>query len=225
MNLLTLALLPLLSLTAAQSNPKRGLVHVTNTAHAQQDLPLFTRFPVLSWYYNYGYNPSKNIDKMEFVPQLWGGDSSKNGAFCNSVKGLVGSTPPVTHVMGFNEPDESNQYGGSDILPAKAAEVWRKEMEPCYKLGVKIGAPAMTGSSRGIKWLEDFVAACPDCKFDFIPVHFYGSFEGMASHLGMVRERWLDKPIWVTEFGLQKSPLADTQSAFNQSVAYMDRLE
>lgn len=96
----------------------------------------------------------------------------------------------ITHVLGYNEPDGDAKTGGSGIAPAAAAANWISQIEPLRRMGIKVGGPAVTGSPRGHQWLEDFFTACSDlgtnCTIDFLPVHWYGNFEGLASHLGQV---------------------------------------
>lgn len=104
----------------------------------------------------------------------------------------------VTHVLAYNEPDGTSSTGGSSISPSAAATNWISQVEPLRKLGVKTGAPAVTGSQRGLTWLEDFFDACADigtnCTADFIPLHWYGNFEGLASYLGQVRAAYVSLP-------------------------------
>lgn len=68
-----------------------------------------------------------------------------------------------------------------------AAETWKAQMEPLRELGVKLGAPAVTDAPTGFEWLQNFFMQCAGgCTVDFIPVHSYSSFEGLASHIGQV---------------------------------------
>ena len=46
----------------------------------------------------------------------------------------------------------------------------------------------------------------------------------MASHVGQYRAAFM-LPIWVTEFADPNTNLQDTQSFYNQSTQYLDRLE
>lgn len=106
-----------------------------------------------------------------------------------------------------------------------AAETWIREIEPLKDMGVKLGAPAVTGSPAGFTWLENFYTACAgNCTTHFIPVHWYGDFQGMASHMGQVNASYPNMTMWVTEFGLPDQSLDDTQTFFNQSISYLDRL-
>jgi len=131
--------------------------------------------------------------------------------------------------MTFNEPDGTTSTGGSDIDPAVAATAWIKQVEPLRELGVQLGAPAVTGAYSGFTWLSSFFAACAEqgtnCTADFIPVHWYGDFEGLASHVGQIRAAYPNQTIWITEYALPNTDLSDTQSFFNQSAQYFDRVD
>jgi len=183
----------LLSSTLSQatfsSSPKRGLIHITSKYPAADD-PIWTKGD-LTWYYNYQIQPTAAYasipqSQFEFVPQLWGLDNN----FLSSVVGLINGGRSITHVLTYNEPDGSTAYGGSDITPAAAATNWISQVEPLRKMGIKVGAPAVTGSQGGFTWLADFFASCQsqgsNCTVDFYPVHWYGDFEGLASHLGQM---------------------------------------
>ena len=99
-------------------------------------------------------------------------------------------------------------------------------MEPLRKLGVKLGAPAVTGASSGFTWLRNFFSECEGkCSADLIPVHWYGSFEGLASHIGQVREAYPNMTIWVTEYAYNNVSLEESQKFFNSSAQYFDRIE
>lgn len=91
--------------------------------------------------------------------------------------------------------------GGSNIAPSRAAELWRTNIEPLAGDGVQLGAPGVSSAPAGIQWLQSFFAACTGCTVDFIPVHWYGDFQGLASHLGYVNSLFPGKKLWVTELG------------------------
>lgn len=107
------------------------------------------------------------------------------------MKSLVSGGRNVTHVLAYNEPDGTVATGGSQISPSAAAANWISQVEPLRELGIKTGAPAVTGGTQGFTWLSSFFDACAslgtNCTVDFIPVHWYGNFEGLASHIGQVR--------------------------------------
>lgn len=175
-----------------QSSSKRGLCFVPAAKHPSDNQIWDSSSSDLTWYYNYGATPSPAYSGnttqtgFEFVPMLWGISDS----FLTTTQDLISSGTNISHVLTFNEPDGSTSTGGSSISPSKAASAWISQVEPLRKLGVKTGAPAVTGSEDGFTWLTNFFDECQsqgtNCTADFIPIHWYGNFEGLASHIGQV---------------------------------------
>jgi hypothetical protein len=63
------------------------------------------------------------------------------------------------------------------------------------------------------------------CEVDFIPAHWYGNFQGLASHLGQVNGTYQNiSETWVTEFACAGCTLEESQSFANQSFEYLDRV-
>ena len=58
-------------------------------------------------------------------------------------------------VLAFNEPDMNHDVGGSNISPARAAEIWKKDVQPLKKEGIRLGAPAIAGTENGKQWLTE----------------------------------------------------------------------
>lgn len=177
--------------TAFQSSTKRGLVFVPSAKHPTDNQIWVTAPSDLTWYYNYQVQPSpaysnRTQEDFEFVPMLW----SPSNTFKSDIQALISGGRNITHIMTYNEPDGPNYTGGSNLDPADAATNWIAQVEPLRKMGVKTGAPAVTGSPSGFTWLESFFTACAkqgtNCTADFIPVHWYGNFEGLTSHIGQV---------------------------------------
>jgi hypothetical protein len=186
--LLPCAFIP--SVLATRSS-KRGLIYIPNAA-TPQDNSIWTQSGSdLTWYYNYAASPSSDLANsgLQFVPMLFTAPSSSSDTvFLDTVKGLVSGGANISYVLTFNEPDGSTANGGSNIQASLAASTWIREVEPLKKLGIKVGAPACTGSPSGFTWLSDFFSACNGgCNPDFIPIHWYGDFGGLASHMGQVR--------------------------------------
>ncbi|TKA78608.1 hypothetical protein B0A49_02699 [Cryomyces minteri] len=232
--MLTTTLLPLLlaslpTLTSATTSSKRGLVYVPskNANEAKDDQIWISGSSDLTWYYNYGASPSAVFNgHLNFVPMLWGAPASNTDmTFYNTVKGLIDSGVNISYVLAFNEPDGASN-GGSNVPADTAAATWIRELEPLRKLGVKLGAPAVTGAPTGFNWLQNFFTACAgNCTADFIPVHWYGNFEGLASHIGQVRGTYPNMTVWVTEYADASVSLQASQSFANQSSAYFDRID
>ncbi|EPE28333.1 (Trans)glycosidase [Glarea lozoyensis ATCC 20868] len=236
MRLSTSALL-LASLATAQDltyrdSSKRGLVFVpSKKGHVADNQIWVEAGSDLSWYYNYEPTPSatysnRTQEEFEFVPMLW---SAATTNFADTVRNLISGGRNITHVMGFNEPDGESSTGGSGMSPDSAAASWISQIEPLRKLGIKAGAPAVTGSQRGLEWLVNFFSACQDagtnCTADFFPTHWYGDFGGLASHMGQISAAYPNKTMWITEYAMSNADLEPTQEFFNMSADYFDRLD
>ncbi|GAB7347621.1 hypothetical protein MBLNU459_g4492t3 [Dothideomycetes sp. NU459] len=231
-------LLALAPLVAATTSSKRGLVYIASKYPVDDNI-WDNSSSDLTWYYNYGASPTAEYDnsKLQFVPMLWGAPSSNTDmTFYNTVKGLIEGGQNITYVLGFNEPDGCTS-GGSCVPADTAAAVWKQQFEPLKRdFNISLGAPAVTGATTGFNWLQNFFTACAalsnstsngtsSCEVDFIPVHWYGNFEGLASHIGQVNGTYQNiSSIWVTEFADNDVSLTESQTFANQSFSYLDRL-
>lgn len=243
---LLLGALPLLVAPAAAagplSSPKRGLVFTPN-ATTPLDNYVWTRQPSsLTWYYNYKPDPSGvygnlSQEEFEFVPMLWGTpDDINDTSFLTSIKRLVKEKGVnITNVLTFNEPDGPFEWGGSNMDPGVAAQVWVNNIEPLREMGIRVGLPACTGAPTGLEWLKKFLNACSvvlsgdgpkrNCTYDFTTIHWYGPFDGLASHMGNYAANFPNKTVWITEYNLDNQELEYTQSFYNMSAEYFDRMD
>lgn len=230
--LVAVSLLPAAQAAAAATfskSDKRGLVFVPSTKHPEDNQVWVQSGSDLTWYYNYGVQPSSAFasttqDDFEFVPMLWG----TSNTFLADIKALVAGGRNISHVMAFNEPDGTSSTGGSNIDPTAAAATWIEQIEPLRAMGIKTGAPAVTGAPGGFTWLSEFFASCAsrgtNCTADFIPVHWYGNFEGLASHLGQVWATYPNISTWITEYAFNDQSLETSQVFFSTSAQYFDRV-
>jgi hypothetical protein len=165
-----------LPIAIATTSSKRGLVYIPSSKHPTDANIWVESGSDLTWYYNYGPSPSQAFanSKLQFVPMLWGAKDGDTGTqFLDTVSSLVSSGTNITYVLSFNEPDGTTQTGGSAIPADLAAKTWIREIEPLKKLGIKLGAPAVTGAPNGFTWLQNFFTQCNGgCTPDFIPVHW-----------------------------------------------------
>ncbi|KAI1186661.1 glycoside hydrolase family 128 protein [Nemania serpens] len=228
-----------LSVAHAQTrSDKRGLVFVPNEKTPEDNKIWVRDGSDLTWYYNYDPTPAPAFSDQpqsdfEFVPMLWG--SIEDTSFRDAVDDLINHGRNISHVLTFNEPDGPTQYGGSNIFPYKAAQVWVDNIIPLQEKGIKVGLPACTGAQSGITWLQEFLGNCSqlistdgnekNCSYDFVSIHWYGNFEGLASHLGEYSAAFPNKSQWITEYNLDNQDLASTQGFFNTSAEYFDRLD
>lgn len=217
------------------ASAKRGLCYVTPTVETDDNF-WDSSTSDLTWYYNYQTTPTTAFAKsdLQFLPMQWGAPSNPTTdmSFYNSVKTQLEGGANITAVLGFNEPDGCSS-GGSCVSATVAAQVWKKQFEPLkWQYGLQLGAPAVTGANTGFTWLQAWHTACAalngndtGCIVDFIPAHWYGNFEGLASHLGQINGSYPNaSSVWITEFAYADQDLSDAQDFYNQSTQYFDRL-
>lgn len=184
---LTLLALPV---ALGAGSPKRGLVYIPNATTPEDDAIWVQPGAELTWYYTYNDRPNPQYNSHEFVPMMWGmGSNPVEASFHDSVVRLLDDGQDVSHVLAFNEPDLPNEWGGSNILPARAAQGYVANFVPLQRLGLKIGMPAVSGAGWGITWLREFVGNCTEllqgasCPYDFVPVHWYDNYGGLVAHV------------------------------------------
>lgn len=135
----------------------------------------------------------------------------------------------ISYILGFNEPDGPFSEGGSNVTPARAAARWLTDVEPLWNHNIKLGAPAVSGSVRGLTWLANFFSECTGCHIDFIPVHVYGDNGTVGYWVEQHRLIRPGFPLWVTEFADSNVDLDltlyETISSINwlDSLSYVDR--
>lgn len=245
-----------LSLAASQSSSlasKRGLAYLGDT-HAGDENLLFSANSSIDWYYNWSPTPVPGVS-LPFVPLLHGlsDAGSSSSALAASLATLPASS---THLLTFNEPDGTTSSGGSAIAPSDAARAYVDAIAPLRSSSTagssgrtwNISHPATTGSEAGLAWLRDFNASCwelaPEsgCPADFVALHWYGDFAGLASWVGTLREFYVgssssnnnnnnsgavsdDVEFWITEMALPQEGADETVDMLNQSVRYLDGLD
>ncbi|RDW75771.1 hypothetical protein BP5796_06592 [Coleophoma crateriformis] len=153
----------------------------------------------ISWGYNWYQTPGTGFPaKYEYVPLLWSNASDLTSTWFTNVNAAIAAG--TTHILAFNEPDYSGQ---ANMSPLVAAQAYMKWMQP-FAGRVKLGAPAVTngGPPMGVEWLKEFMALCPACTIDFVPLHWYdGAFNyGYFKYYIENFYAQIGKPIWITEF-------------------------
>lgn len=98
----------------------------------------------------------------------------------------------VTHVLGFNEPDHTEQ---SNLTVSQALAQWPNMM----KTGLRIGSPACTNFS----WLYEFLDSCKvkNYRVDYVAIHayWYKSPQQWYNDLKYIYNK-TGLPIWITEW-------------------------
>ncbi|KAM0331238.1 hypothetical protein ACHAQA_002907 [Verticillium albo-atrum] len=195
----------------------------------------------ISWYYTWSPWPSTLIsDTVAFLPLLHGLDATSDPELESILNRLPSSS---THLLTFNEPDHDIPSGGSDISPEEAAEAYLEYVVP-LRDGTSntsrtwnISHPVVTGSGQGIEWLQRFNESCYDldpdgCPTDFVAVHYYGDFTGLAAWIGTLDEFYNPSNssedrvrFWITEMALPQENEESTIAMLNESMTYLDGLD
>ncbi|KAK4188927.1 glycosyl hydrolase catalytic core-domain-containing protein [Podospora australis] len=223
------------------SSTKRGLVFTPNETTRADDT-IWPESKGLTWYYNYKPEPEAKFSKypqseFEFVPMLWGTPSPPDSTeFLDTVKKLIEDGLNITNVLTFNEPNAPFSWGGANMDPVTAAQIWVNNIEPLSEMGIRVGLPAMTGEQSGIPWLQNFLKECStlvsegssttkNCTYDFVTLHWYDNFEGLASHMGQYSAAFPNVTMWITEYNYANQDLDRTQEFYKMSAEYFDRME
>lgn len=188
-------------ITIGQVSPKRGSAY---GFHSVNDLTTLSNG--LSWWYNWSDDPDAAVETtfdtigVEFVPMFWNNNFDINEAIANI-------PASAKYILAYNEPNFTVE---SNISPQDAANNWWRieQVAAARSLEIVSASPAycgggvcMSGYSNPIDWHNDFFAACPDCKVDYIAFHNYEStVGGLLALTNNLKVYGL--PIWVTEFAL-----------------------
>ena len=187
-------------------SPKRGLAYnLTNAAD------LDTLKSGVSWWYNWSISTNAPSDyyskyKMEFIPMLWGGNTSSNDM--TLVENFILSHPEIKYLLVMNEPNLTDQ---ANRTPGQAAVDWVKyekiisdlagQNRTVYLVGPAMNWGTMTNYSDPVVWLDDFYIAYKSMndgrepKIDYLAFHWYDY--GLAEQLDRLQK--YGKKIWITE--------------------------
>lgn len=218
---------------------KRGLALISDTSDSDVGFLTSEESPI-AWYYTWSPYPSGAVvdDSTVFLPLLHGLDAAEDGELVPILNRLPAS---ATHLLTFNEPDHDEPSGGSDISPKDAAEAYLDYLVPLRDGDARtwnISHPSVTGSEKGLEWLREFNESCYEidsengCPTDFVSVHFYGDFAGLAGWLGALNEFYNpsnssepETPFWITEMALPGEDDELNIAMLNESMSYLDDLD
>ncbi|AKF11093.1 glycoside hydrolase family protein [Sandaracinus amylolyticus] len=189
--------------------------------------------PAISWWYNWHHLPddalrdgSYRAQGVEYVPMVWGRDFDADTHVREIPEG-------ATTLLGFNEPNFASQ---ANLSAADAAALWPEVERIADERGLLLVSPAVNycggdcQDTDPFRYLEEFFAACPDCRVDRIAIHVYVGCrpEGddqarwLIDHVRRYEERFT-QPIWLTEFACTDAANVDEQIAFlEDAVAFLE---
>ena len=138
------------------------------------------------WNYNWNNNGQSTLDQ-EYVP------IRQNGGW--PAFSITNAKKNVTHLLGFNEPNSSQQ---ANMSPQQALLAWPGLLQS----GLRVGSPAPTDG--GASWLYSFMdkADSAGYRVDYVALHFYRGCQTAAQFYNFMNAiyRRTKRPIWVTEW-------------------------
>jgi hypothetical protein len=204
------------------SGGKRGL--------AYNDVSLCSSFSGgnFGFAYNWAQTESNDLpDGIQFIPMMHKTSDSTAEAFLANVDAAVAKG--TTAVMGFNEPDHTEQ---ANMSPEDACTAWASYLEPITSShpNVAILSPSVTNgpAPMGLDWLSRFQKNCPGATWHAANIHFYDqyddqTFDRFKAHVELAISTF-NKPLWITEFGLNPGTATPDQAAsfLKQAISYLD---
>lgn len=183
----------------AEPSFKRGLGEGNFTTAEELDQVI----PGVSWYYNWANTPTYGLkgavaeyQDIEYIPMAWNNNWSED-----NIRNTVASHPSTKYMLGYNEPNFTNQ---AHMTPAEAAAAWPRVQAICKELGLAVVSPAVNNSawaewSDPVKWMREFIRLVGIDAVDYIAFHAYG---GMGNIQDTAERLWNEfhKPLWLTEF-------------------------
>lgn len=141
-----------------------------------------------SWYNDWAAGGDTENPDFEYVPMRHnlGWDSFD----------VINSRKNVSHVLGYNEPDHTDQ---ANCTPEQAIQQWPE----LFKSGLRLGSPAPDAIRK--QWLSDFLALADKLNYrvDFVVGHMYwNSQSGTNLKNGItdaVTRLYGNRPMWITE--------------------------
>ena len=144
-----------------------------------------------NWFYTWSADRKSTAD-LEYVPikqHLWWPGWAQINALEES-----------THVLGYNEPEHSEQHGSAQCSCGGAISEWSAftHHTEFFESGMRIGSPSPTDAG----WLKNYVQYCHNYAYrcDFVVTHSY-----WKEDINTWKQRLEDiykatgRPIWITE--------------------------
>jgi hypothetical protein len=145
-----------------------------------------------------------NDPNATFIPMIWG----KGNMNAKDLEAAKSSASPM--ILTFNEPDHGEQ---ATMSVDEALGYW----DQLEATGKQLSSPAVTNGPNGVIWIDEFMskAATAGKRVDSISLHWYGSsaqptadkVAALKDYIESVHKKYPDKPINLTEFGVDASGL------------------
>ncbi len=222
-----LGCMPCVWLSAQTRSPKRGIGFDQSKMRAADFAALSS---AVSWGYCWGTSTWHDTfgNGVAFVPMAW------NGTYdAADLRTYLAAHPETDYLLAFNEPNFRDQ---ANMTPSAAAAAWGGLQAIADEFGLKLVSPAPnwcgycveengTTYNSPYDWLRDFFALCTDCRVDYIAVHFYmGNRDAVKGSIEQLYNQFR-KPIWLTEFNMDKNGMGDNGTVDEQRAFMVDMID
>lgn len=169
-----------------------------------------------TWFYTWSADRETTADH-EYVP-------IRQHIYWPSLDQINGLTAS-THVLGFNEPEHSEQHSSEKCSCGGAIDSWKATTytPDLQESGMRIGSPSPTDA----KWLYEYIGHCDDMTYrcDFVAIHAYwgpNEANGASAWYNTLKEIYdkTHRPIWITEWAYGASWTTESWPS-----GYNDQLE
>lgn len=168
------------------------------------------------WFYTWSADRETTAD-AEYVP-------IRQHIYWPSLSQINGLTAS-THVLGFNEPEHSEQHSSDKCSCGGAIDSWKATTytPDLQESGMRIGSPSPTDA----KWLYEYIGHCDDMTYrcDFVAIHAYwgpNEANGASAWYDQLKTIYdkTHRPIWITEWAYGASWTTESWPS-----GYNDQLE
>jgi len=166
-----------------------------------------------NWYYTWGLNANMDPNapkNVEFVPMFWG-HSNVTQANVDMINDMY-RQGKIFYVMGFNEPDLSDQ---ANLSVANALVDWKFLSDNLDK-GIKLVSPSV--SWPGAQWFKDFMTGVQQqgLRMDYMALHIYMG-QSPSTYITQVQNIYsaYGKKVWITEFAPRDDSATSGQPSTN----------
>mgnify|MGYP003488058877 FL=1 len=191
----------------------------------------------VSWWYNWYHSTTAPANyystyDIEFIPMLWGGNTSNNDM--TIVKNFILTHSEIKYLLVLNEPNLVDQ---ANRTPVQAAADWVKYEQVVSDLAaqqrtIELVGPAMNWGTMTdywdpVVWLDAFYSAYKSAnggrppKIDYLAFHWYDY--GLAAQLDRLQK--YGKKIWITEMANWNPQINSYQKQAEQMVEMVNICE
>lgn len=173
-----------------------------------------------NWAYNWNFDAENEITHGQYMPMQWGNILSTTPAILR-LQPILYARADYHAVMGFNEPDLSDQ---SNISEENAAAMWPR----LERMRLPLVGPVPANRLGAWRTAYENLAAEQGLRSDYMAVHWYaGCNNGNPSNpsnpsniINALEAVWTDynKPIWLTEFSTRD--FSGTQTSWSRNDNY-----